>query len=277
MVILDKIDFGYKKESPLFSQLSLELTQGKIYGLLGLNGAGKTTLFKLISGLLNPKTGTCKVYDRISFKRHPEFLENIYFLTDEFYLPDLTVSKFVNLYKSFYSLFSGQLFESCLQEFGIDQKDKLKSMSYGQKKKVLISFGIATNTKLLLLDEPTNGLDIPSKTAFRKILASYASEEKCIVISTHQVRDLEMMLDHFLIIEDGKMLVNVSSMDISKKLLFRRIQDSDQHENILYKENSVKGDIGIIKNTRSEDSKVDIELFFNGAIAQKQVFNELLS
>ena len=100
--------------------------------------------------------------------------------------------------------------------------------SHGQKKKFLIAFALATNTKILIMDEPTNGLDIPSKSAFRRIMASAADENRLILISTHQVRDLHSLIDMVTILEKGHILMNTSIYDLTEKLYFGAYQEKER-------------------------------------------------
>jgi ABC-2 type transport system ATP-binding protein len=139
-------------------------------------------------------------------------------------------------------------------------------MSYGQKKKLLLSFGIATNTEVLLMDEPTNGLDIPSKSTFRKLIAKYMNENRIFIISTHQVKDIEGMIDNIVIINEGKIIFNQNIENISKKLAFKQVNNID-NEDILYSQKQ-GGGYNIISTNNKEffESKIDTELLFNAVI-----------
>ena len=224
MINISNLDFAYKKTN-LFSNLSLDLKPGNIYGLLGKNGAGKTSLLKIISGLLFPDTGTVKVNSFIPQKREPDFLQDIFFLPEEYYLPGLEADKYRKTYAPFYPSFDKAKFTELLNEFNLPLDQKLNSFSYGQKKKFLISFGIACNSKIFLLDEPTNGLDIPSKTQFRRILASAGTEDRLIIISTHQVRDMENLIDPLIIVDEGKVIFNESIERVTDKLTVKKLSE----------------------------------------------------
>ena len=196
MVKIDDLSFKYGKYEVL-SHISMTLERGKIYGLLGENGVGKTTLLKIISGLQKPEAGRCTAFGENPFNRTPSFLSRIYYLPEEleYIQTDLSPRQFAQLNGIFYPKFAMEKFASILREFDVAPDKKLNKLSQGQTKKAAIAFAISTNADLLLMDEPSNGLDIPSKTLFRQIMAEYCLDTTCTVISTHQVRDLENLID----------------------------------------------------------------------------------
>ncbi len=204
MVRIEHLSFGYSPANPIFNHLNLELPSGKIYGLLGKNGAGKSTLLKLISGLIFPQKGSCIINGYHSKDRHPLVLRDLYVIPEELEIPPITVNQYEKLYSPFYPLFDHFLFNANLKEFDIPKSQKMSKLSYGQKKKVLISFGLATHSKLVIMDEPTNGLDIPSKSQFRRLLAATLHHERSFIISTHQVRDVVNLIDPIIILEKGE-------------------------------------------------------------------------
>ena len=258
----------------LFNSLSLNLKPGNIYGLLGKNGAGKTTLIKIITGQLFPKNGNCKIYDAESRERRPDILSKVYFLPEDFYLPDLSPIKYTKLFSSFYPDFSFKLFTKYLEDFEITQNKSLSSMSYGQKKKFLIAFGAATNCKIILLDEPTNGLDIPSKTQFRRLISNIAGEEKLILISTHQVRDMEQLIDPIIIIDSGKIILNESIENITSKISMEISPNNVSAPNIIYKE-KVPGGYAVVYEKPDPTNDIDIELLFNTVLNKPEKIKSL--
>lgn len=274
MIKLSNIDFRYKKKKPLFDDLNLTLQPGFIYGLLGKNGAGKSSLLKLISGLLYPDHGQCTVFGFDASARKPEMLQDIYLIPEEFNLPPISLAIFVNIHSVFYSKFSQNQLNAYLAEFELSDDAKLSTLSYGQKKKFLIAFGLATNARVLILDEPTNGLDIPSKSQFRKIMAAALDEDKIIIISTHQVRDLENLIDCIVVLEQGNIIFNHSIAAISERLAFEYNLAGVPDEEILYAEELQGRKAGIVKNLAGIDSRVDMELLFNGIVKNPQALNE---
>lgn len=208
MIEIKNLEFSYKK-TPVFSDINLSFPDGGIYGLLGENGVGKTTLLKLICGLLRPVSGTCTLDGQTCHDRLPSMLQRIVFLPDEVALPEMsTPQRYVDELQPFYPAFSQSKFLHLMQELEVDPARRFREMSFGQQKKSIIAATLALGTDYILLDEPTNGLDIPSKAQFRSILSSAADEGKTVIISTHQVRDVELLLDHVTMIERNCVLLN---------------------------------------------------------------------
>lgn len=267
MIKINDLNFGYSKNRPLFSNMSMQLSPGHIYGLLGKNGAGKSSLLKNLAGLVYAQSGKLDVLGFDPAKRQPALLEQICFIPEELYLPSVKIDAYVKANAAFYPNFDHAYFATLLAEFDIPVGQKLINMSYGQKKKVVISFGLATQAKLIIMDEPTNGLDIPSKAQFRKIMASVLTEDRCIIISTHQVRDLDNLIDTVIMLDENKVALKASIEEITNKLCFKRVNELD--ETVIYAEPSLSGYNAVLPNYHEEDSKLDIELLFNAVLAEK--------
>jgi len=265
MINIQNLHFAYRKK-PVFTGLSLQLQPGHIYGLLGKNGTGKSTLLRNIAGLLFPDKGKIEVLGFTPGKRQPAFLQEIFIVPEEFYLPDVPLQHLVQYHAPFYPKFNRAQFDKYITEFDIPRTSTLQNMSYGQKKKVLISFGLASNASMLLMDEPTNGLDIMSKSQFRKVMAGAMDENKCIVISTHQVKDLENLIDRITVIDEGKILFDQTVDAISRKLSFQIAFDSEEIKQALYGESSLRGSAIITANTSGEESKLDLELLYKAIV-----------
>ena len=276
MINIKNIDFAYKK-TKLFSNLSLELKPGNIYGLLGKNGAGKTSLLKIISGLLFPNTGQVEVNNFIPGQRSPEFLQDIFFLPEEYYLPGLKAMELKKVYAPFYPAFNETKFIELLNEFKLPMDQKLNSFSYGQKKKFLISFGIASNSRIFLLDEPTNGLDIPSKTQFRRIIASAGTENRLIIISTHQVRDMENLIDPIIIVDEGKVIFNESIEGVTNKLTVKKISEEPVNGTVLYSEKEIDGYKVVLANKDHDQTDIDFETLFNTVVTNPDGIKSVFS
>ncbi len=270
MIEIKKLSFSYRKKEKLFTNLNLHLPPGNIYGLLGKNGAGKTTLLKIISGLLFPQGGDCQALGYKPSSRSPHFLEEIYFIPEEFFTPAITISEYENIYAPFYPGFSSERLSSYIGDFDLPVKEKLSSFSYGQRKKFLLAFGIATDCKLLILDEPSNGLDIPSKSQFRRLLASSITDDRTFIISTHQVRDMENLIDPIIILDDGEIIFNYSAFEVSKCLSVQLRQESPDIDKVLYSEETLGGYAVITKNTTGSDSRIDLEILFNAVIKNRE-------
>ncbi len=276
MIRLENIQFGYSKGKRLFDDVNLTMEPGHIYGLLGKKGAGKTTLLKIMSGLLFPNAGTATIMSENASLRKADALQNLYFLQEEMYVPHLKIEQFEAAFAPFYPNFSHDQFEYYLTEFEIaGAPNYLDKLSHGQKKKVLISFALATNTQILIMDEPTNGLDIPSKSVFRKLMASAADDARLVLVSTHQVRDLHSLIDMVAILDNGHMLLNASTYEITQKLLFDVDNAKSTDGKIFYTEDSPRGNYQVKENVNQSDSSLDLELLFNAAISNKNDISNL--
>jgi len=277
MVEITNLYFTYSKRNKLFEDLNLTLSEGHIYGLLGKNGTGKTTLLSLVSGLLFPAQGKIDVSGKNPEKRQVDFLQELFLVSEEFDVPDVSPKKYAALYSSFYPRFDEEQYLYYLKEFDVDLDRPMHKMSMGQRKKAYISFALACNTRLLLMDEPTNGMDIPSKSQFRKLIASLATENRCIVISTHQVRDLENLIDTIVVLENHQIIFNQSVDTISEKLSFVSYNGTNTTGQFLYEEIGALGGKGIAANQSNNPSRVDMELLFNGIISKKDKISDLFT
>ena len=271
MLEVKNLTFNYAKKR-LFDDLNLSVQPG-LYGLLGKNGAGKSTLLKLMSGELFPQEGECITMGLKASKRMPEMLSEIYYLPEEFDLPAMTGNQYVNSYAPFYPKFSKDFFKKCAEEFEIFPADKLGSMSYGQRKKFMISFGLATWSSILLLDEPTNGLDIPSKSQFRRLTAAGTSDERVILVSTHQVRDMENLIDPIIIVENGRIIFNHSMEEISESVSFQLSDTEPSGDDLIYYEKVLGGYLTARRGNDPDSRAVDLEFLFNMVVSSGESLN----
>ncbi|RYZ62973.1 MAG: ABC transporter ATP-binding protein [Chitinophagaceae bacterium] len=274
MIRIQNLSFAYKKK-PVFRELNLQFEAGHVYGLLGKNGTGKSSLLRNIAGLLQPQIGNINVNGYTPFERQPVFLEDVFMVPEEFYLPDISVQNFIAYNAPFYPRFDHARFRNYLKVFEIPADSTLQNMSYGQKKKVLISFALATTAKVLLMDEPTNGLDILSKSQFRKILAEALDEERCIIISTHQVKDLENLIDRITVIDEGRILFDENIEDITRKLSFRFAYDEADLATAYYSESMLRGHVIVAPASQEEESKLDLELLYKAIVTNPDKITRL--
>ncbi|MBR1789298.1 MAG: ATP-binding cassette domain-containing protein [Bacteroidaceae bacterium] len=216
MIEVKNVTFGYTPYQQVLKDFSLNFRDGGVYGLLGKNGTGKSTLLYLITGLLRPRQGAVWVDGNESTRRNPDMLSDLFIVPEEYDLPPISLQNYVKAIRPFYPRFSQELLEQCLREFEMPMDINLGALSMGQKKKVYICIALAANTRYLLLDEPTNGLDILSKSLFRKVVVTGMAEDKTIIISTHQVHDVERLLDHVVIIDHNRVLLD------------QRLEESDE-------------------------------------------------
>ena len=278
MITLKNLDFSYKK-SAVFKNISLEFKDGNVYGLLGENGVGKTTLLKLIGGLQFPNNGTCTVDDFIPSERNPYFLQNIFYLPEEVITENTTPESFINKLGVFYPRYDYSYFLKLMNELEVDRTKKFDAMSYGQKKKSLLACALSLRTDYLLLDEPTNGLDIPSKALFRKVILQHSIDDAnivpTIIISTHQVKDVENLIDPIVILDHDEVLLNATFEEISSKLYFD--YSSEKSDDALYTELIPGGYINVLPNKFDMESKVNVEALFNAVRNNKNKIREIFA
>ena len=278
MMNVNQVSFGYgRKKAKVLDGFSMNLEKGSVYGLLGKNGTGKSTLLYLMAGLLRPQSGHILYKGVEVTKRYPETLQDMFLVPEEFALPNVSLKQYVKLNAPFYPHFSDELLKACLRDFDMNEDIHLGELSMGQKKKAFMCFALATNTSLLLMDEPSNGLDIPSKSQFRKVTASGMTDDKAVIISTHQVRDIDSLLDHVLIMDGSRLLLNESVASICDRLYFAEQGMNEPTDDALYVQPSVQGNSVILPNTYHEDSKLNLEVLFNATLAERvkiqQIFN----
>lgn len=266
MISINNLTFNYRKQSELFASLNLEMKNGSITGLLGKNGAGKSTLLKMIAGLLHPHSGSILVDTMKPMERHPDFLADVFLVPEEFAFPSISILTYAKAAAMLYPNFDMEKLTRILTEFELDVKKNLNKMSHGQRKKFLIAFALATNCKLLLLDEPTNGLDIPSKSLFRKILVSSINDDQLVLISTHQVKDIENIIDQLVIVDEGKLILQSETWNVTQRYQFKTLPVITDDEQIVYSEKCLGGYRAILPVENNEETDIDIELLFNAIV-----------
>ena len=271
MIEVKNLFFSYgKRKQKVFDDFSLALDKGSVYGLLGKNGTGKSTLLYLMTGLLRPQAGRV-LYKGVDVSmRYPLTLQDMFLVPEEFALPSVSLKRYLKLNTPFYPNFSNELLNACLHDFDMNEDIHLGELSMGQKKKAFMCFALATNTSLLVMDEPSNGLDIPSKSQFRKVIASGMTDEKSVIISTHQVRDIDSLLDHVVIIDGTRVLLNESVKTICEKLYFVEQGMNESTDTALYVQPSVQGNSVIFPNTYNEETNLNLEVLFNAMLTERE-------
>ena len=274
MIQIKDLGFSYGG-FPVLKNITMNLEEGRIYGLLGENGVGKTTLLTLISGLKKPLTGSIDTDGYNPYEREPSFLSDQYYLSDEVAAVNMKAIDYAVNYGRFWENFDLAKFNEVMQILENDPQKKMTTMSFGQLKKTYIAFALACNTKYLFMDEPTNGLDIPSKAQFRKAVMKYTREDSVILISTHQVRDLENIIDPIIILDRQEVLLNAGIAEISEKLYFD--YSNEVNQSALYREMVPGGNIQVSLNQTSEESKVNLEALFNTVYQHKELIKEIFN
>ncbi len=220
MLEIENLHFGYRDGRQVMSGMSLRYDEPGVYGLLGMNGAGKSTLLYLMMGMLRPALGSVRMNGVDTWRRDPEVMREMYIVPEEYDLPATELDSYVDTIRAFYPNFDMELLKQLMGMFELNGLNgapagkngisaiNMRRLSMGQKKKICLCVALAARTRLLLMDEPTNGLDIPSKSQFRKLVAHGMRDDQIIVISTHQVRDVETLVDHVTIVKDGMVKMN---------------------------------------------------------------------
>jgi ABC-2 type transport system ATP-binding protein len=264
MLTINSIDFAYpKSRTTLLEGINLSIKPGHIYGLLGANGEGKSTILYLIAGLLHAKTGDIRFNDVDTKLRQPATLSEIFLVPEEITLPNITLKQYVKYNAPFYPRFSYEDLARYLEHFRLDTEIHLGKLSMGQKKKAFVAFALACNTSLLLMDEPTNGLDIPGKADFRRAIVSAMNDERTIIISTHQVRDLDRVLDHVVIMGKHKIVLDASMQELTDRYEFINTSDASECNDAVFSE-AVPGGYNIIReNTDGNETDVNLETLFD--------------
>lgn len=272
MIEIQNLEFSYGSV-PVLKNITMKLEPGKIYGLLGENGVGKTTLLTLLGGLKKAQSGTISIDGLNPYKRNPQTLAGQFYLADEMLALPVKAEEYARTTGQFWPNYDHAKFLEIMQLFENDPAKKMNAMSTGQLKKTYISFALALGCRYLYLDEPTNGLDIPSKAQFRSALMKYTGEDSTIVISTHQVRDLENIIDPIIILDRQDVLLNASIEQIAQKLFFD--YGTQLHTDALYSEQLPGGFIQVYANADGAESKVNIEALFNAVHRHKDLIKTM--
>lgn len=274
MIEIKDLAFSYGK-TPILKSITTTLEEGRIYGLLGENGVGKTTLLTLLCGLKKVCSGSITTDGENPFDRTPTLLQNQFYLPDEVLPVAMKAECFAKERGAFWPDYDHAKFLEIMKEFENDPAKKMNQMSAGQLKKTYISLALACGCKYIFMDEPTNGLDIPSKTQFRSAIMKYTSDDSTIVISTHQVRDLENIIDPIIILDRQDVLLNATVEEITSKLYFD--YGTQLHPESLYSEQLPGRFIQVYPNTTDEDSKINVEALFNAVHKNKELIKGMFS
>lgn len=276
MMAFKDVCFSYRRNVPVLSNLSLQIEPGTVCGLLGRNGVGKSTMLYLTAGLLRPRSGQVLCNGYIPSDRQVNFLNDIFIVPEEFDLPPITLDEYVRINSVFYPKFNLDLMQSILEIFALPGNINLGALSLGQKKKAFLSFALACNTSILLLDEPTNGLDITAKRMFRAAITAAMTDDKTIIISTHQVYDVENILDHVVIADNNRILLNRPMIDIQTKLRFGYTQDPEQAKRALFSI-PMPGGFNVVEflDDSDRETEVNLETLFELTNSNPDLINQL--
>ncbi|MFS4432178.1 ATP-binding cassette domain-containing protein [Chryseobacterium sp. S90] len=274
MITFKNLSFAYSQKKVL-NDVNLQYEPGKIYYLLGPNGFGKSTLLRSIAGLHRPKTGSLEVNNHPAFKRNIKLLQDLCFVSDGMYCPDMLITKFAALYGSLYPLFKMDTFYQYLFMFEVKKEAHISELSFGQRKKLFLAFAFATNARIILLDEPINGLDIKSKREFRKILTETANDDKTVIIGTHDVSDMDILADGITVLGQQEVIFHQNTSDILQKLAFDIVKDPIEAKQALYSEQTYQGFMTITPNIKHKETNLNIELLYHALLKQQHKITSL--
>ena len=288
-ISIQQISYIHPDKEVLFSDLNFAISKGQKLGLVGNNGCGKSTLLQIIAGQLSPSSGVIVRPD------------DLYYIPQHFGQYDsLTIAQALRIERkqqALHAILSGDASNenfvvldddwnieersiAALDSWGLGQfplSYPMHLLSGGEKTRVFLAGMDIHNPSVILMDEPTNGMDIPSKSQFRKVIASGMNEQKSIVISTHQVRDLENMIDHITILDNGLLLLDADTHTISSRLRFIKGGNESEIAGAFYKVSTIAGYSAILPNETDEESLIDIEMLFNCTIGDPEVIHNIFN
>lgn len=229
--------------------LSLEVGNSSIYGLVGYNGAGKTTLLKTIAGVYVPDSGTVEM-DGVDLFRHPEKKQELFYVPDDLYFGlSSSMKSMAKYYKGFYPNFCMETFYKLAGLFGLDINKKIMGFSKGMQRQAEMVLGLSTLPKVILLDESFDGLDPAKRNLTKKLLLDYMADKECsILISSHNLHELADMCDHIALMNGKSIAMDcaVDDMNGSRckfRLVYTENIDSDIFNGIEYKNYKADGKI----------------------------------
>ncbi|MFP4474037.1 MAG: ATP-binding cassette domain-containing protein [Desulfatibacillaceae bacterium] len=274
MISIEQVSFSYG-EHPVLEHVDLAIPPGRITGLFGKNGVGKTTLLRLLCGLLFPREGRCSCFGRNPARREPTCLSDLFFLPEEFALPPVTGRRYTDMFAPFYPAFSVRDLGEYVERLEVDVDAVLTKLSHGQRKKFMVAFALATNCRLLLLDEPTNGLDIPSKTRLRAIIPEALGDDTVCIVSTHQARDLQDLINHVVILDGTRVVFDQTMRDVRAKLSYG--VHPEKPDEALWAEPAPGGYQAVSLNREDSSGPMDLEALFNTVITVPERVGEVFA
>ena len=193
------------------NNLSMHVPKGAVYGLVGPNGAGKSTAIRLLTGVYRPDGGTITLEDQPVYE-NPAVKSRICYIPDEiFFFPSASLEEMRKFYKGFYPKFDDELFQRLYDVFQLPKKGQIRRFSKGMQKQAAFHLSICTRPDVLILDEPVDGLDpVMRRQVWSLILSDVAQRETTVLISSHNLRELEDICDHVGIMDKGQMLLERS-------------------------------------------------------------------
>ena len=258
-IVVEKLTKKYSSGFTL-GEINLTIPKGEIIGLIGENGAGKTTLIKSILGIINPSSGSVKIFDKDLTTNELEIKENIGVVLDNMFFPEIMNAHDIEIsMQGIFKNWDSSLFHKYLSDFNLPENQPLKSLSKGMRKKLEIAVALSHHPKLLILDEPTSGLDPVVRNEILDIFLNFIQdEEHTILLSTHITSDLEHIADEIIFIDKGKVVLNKNRDELLDnygimKCNLDEFSKIDSDDIVSYKKNKYNYDI--LVDNRSKMSK----------------------
>ncbi len=228
MIKIDSVTKNFDTVRSL-DNVSLNIGNGSIFGLIGSNGSGKSTLLRILCGVYRQDSGDV-LYDGVPVYEHTDVKRSIVYLSDDqYFLPNSTTADMRRLYRSIYPTFSDEKYKHYLDLFGLDERRKINTFSKGMQKQVSIILGIAAQTDYLLCDETLDGLDPVMRQTVRRIIAGEVAERGvCVIFASHNLKEIEDICDHVALLHRGELLFEAGLDDI--KLGLHKIQISFERD-----------------------------------------------
>lgn len=219
MLKFENVSFGYRRNTPVFSDINLTYGEG-VHLLLGPNGSGKTTLLHLAAGLRRPTAGDVDFNGEVPSERRPSFLGSCFILEESFESPFSTPLKLGRRMGAFYPSFSEEKLRANTESLGLFGVMPFKHMSLGMRRKANTAFALAVDADLLLLDEPANGMDIAARHALRALMSREVRPSQTVIVATHTVADLETLYDTVTILTRDNRPYKFDVATIAERLAF---------------------------------------------------------
>lgn len=192
--------------------VTFQIKEGKVIGIFGINGVGKSTILKSIAGVIRPDKGKILIDGE---EMNPKLYNKIAFVPDmDTYFPYLTIKDTFAFMKEFYENWDEEKATKLLEMFNLTEDKMISTLSKGNRARIKIILGFAQNAKYILLDEPFSGIDIFKREEFIKVMIEYISPEQSIIITTHEIAEIEDIVEEVVILHEGKLAFNFNVEDV---------------------------------------------------------------
>ncbi len=253
MLKMEKVTKTFGEFTAL-KELSMTVPKGAVYGLVGPNGAGKSTAIRLLTGVYRPDSGNITLEGQNVYENPAAKARICYIPDDIFYFPSASLEEMRKYYKGFYPDFDDVLFERLSEVFQLPRKSQIRRFSKGMQKQAAFHLSICTRPDVLILDEPVDGLDpVMRRQVWSLILSDVAQRETTVLISSHNLRELEDICDHVGIMDKGQMLLERSLESMQGNTVkLQIVGDVPQDLEVLHSSETGRLNTLVIRGTQEE-------------------------